>query len=179
MPNLSFSCWRMCDSSALRSSALDGMHPTLRQTPPQYLDSTTAALRPSCEARIAATYPPGPAPRTTTSKSAMGGSLLSAPTWSHLGRDDRGSAYGDGRVRSTSWISRAAGAAVVAPVPPWATTTATAYRGWFAGAYETNHEVSCAPNTSAVPVLPATGHWRSGNPRNASFAVPSSTTPCR
>ena len=27
----------MCASSALRSSAFDGMHPTLRQTPPQYL----------------------------------------------------------------------------------------------------------------------------------------------
>src|SRR6476620_7222031 len=76
MPNLSFSCVMMCASSALRSSAFDGMHPTLRHTPPQYFASTTAARRPSWEARIAATYPPGPAPRTTTSKSAMGGSLL-------------------------------------------------------------------------------------------------------
>ena len=37
MPNLSFSWVRMCASSALRSSALEGMQPTLRQTPPQYL----------------------------------------------------------------------------------------------------------------------------------------------
>ena len=34
----------MCASSALRSSALDGMQPTLRQTPPQYFFSTMAAL---------------------------------------------------------------------------------------------------------------------------------------
>lgn len=46
---------------------LDGMQPTLRQTPPQYFGSTTAVERPSCAARMAATYPPGPAPRTTTS----------------------------------------------------------------------------------------------------------------
>ena len=55
MPNLSFSCVSTCDSSALRSSALDGMQPTLRQTPPQYLLSTTATDLPSWAARIAAT----------------------------------------------------------------------------------------------------------------------------
>ena len=42
MPNVSFSWVRMCASSALRSSALEGMQPTLRQTPPQYFSSTTA-----------------------------------------------------------------------------------------------------------------------------------------
>src|SRR4051794_7890669 len=31
----------------------------------------TAVLRPSCAARIAATYPPGPAPRTTTLKCVL------------------------------------------------------------------------------------------------------------
>src|SRR3954452_3742492 len=53
MPNLSFSWVRMCDSSALRSSAFDGMHPTLRQTPPQYFCSTAATFLPSWEARRA------------------------------------------------------------------------------------------------------------------------------
>src|SRR4051794_28450645 len=43
------------------------MQPTFRQTPPQNRSSTTATLLPSCAARMAATYPPGPAPRTTTS----------------------------------------------------------------------------------------------------------------
>ena len=76
IPNLSFSWVRMCASSALRSSALDGMQPTLRQTPPQYCFSITPTLRPSWEARMAATYPPGPAPRTTTSKSLTGASLF-------------------------------------------------------------------------------------------------------
>ena len=51
----------------VRSSALEGMQPTLRQTPPQYFSSTTAMFRPSWAARMAATYPPGPAPRMTTS----------------------------------------------------------------------------------------------------------------
>ena len=55
IPNLSFSWVRMCDSSALRSSAFDGMQPTLRQTPPQYFFSTTPTFRPSWEARMAAT----------------------------------------------------------------------------------------------------------------------------
>ncbi len=67
MPNVLASAVTRCASSALRSNALDGMHPTLRHTPPQYFSSTTATLRPSWAARIAATYPPGPAPRTTTS----------------------------------------------------------------------------------------------------------------
>ena len=41
-------------SSALRSSALDGTHPTLKQTPPQYFSSTTATVLPSWEERMAA-----------------------------------------------------------------------------------------------------------------------------
>ena len=55
MPNFAFSWVSTCASSAFVSSALDGMHPTLRQTPPQYLSSTTATERPSWAARIAAT----------------------------------------------------------------------------------------------------------------------------
>ena len=68
MPKTSFSWFSTCASSALRSSAFDGMQPTLRQTPPQYFFSITATDLPSCAARMAATYPPGPAPRTMTSK---------------------------------------------------------------------------------------------------------------
>ena len=55
MPKTSFSWVSTCASSALRSSAFDGMHPTLRQTPPQYFFSITAADLPSWAARIAAT----------------------------------------------------------------------------------------------------------------------------
>ncbi len=55
MPNFSLSCASTCASSAFLRRALEGMQPTLRQTPPQYLSSTTAADSPSCEARIAAT----------------------------------------------------------------------------------------------------------------------------
>ena len=55
MPNFAFSCWSVCASSAFLSRAFDGMQPTLRQTPPQYLASTTATFWPSWEARIAAT----------------------------------------------------------------------------------------------------------------------------
>ena len=55
MPNFFFSWVRVWASSAFFSSALLGMQPTLRHTPPQYCFSTTATFLPSCEARIAAT----------------------------------------------------------------------------------------------------------------------------
>ena len=55
IPKVFFSWVRMWAISALRSSALEGMHPTLRHTPPQYFFSTTATDLPSCEARMAAT----------------------------------------------------------------------------------------------------------------------------
>ena len=48
-------------------SALDGMQPQLRQTPPQYSFSTQRVLIPSWPSRMAATYPPGPAPITIAS----------------------------------------------------------------------------------------------------------------
>src|SRR5687767_7248527 len=55
---------------ACSSSAFVGMQPQLRHVPPSDgWRSTTAVLRPSCAARIAATYPPVPAPITTTSYS--------------------------------------------------------------------------------------------------------------
>src|SRR5580704_18031247 len=50
------------------SSALDGMQPTLRQTPPRAGSrSTSTTRRPRSAARNAAVYPPGPAPRSSTS----------------------------------------------------------------------------------------------------------------
>jgi hypothetical protein len=55
MPKVFASRVKMCASSALRSSALDGMQPTFRQTPPQYFSSTTATRLPSWAARMAAT----------------------------------------------------------------------------------------------------------------------------
>ena len=122
MPYLALSCWSRCASSAFLMSALLGMQPTLRQTPPQYFFSTTATLFPSCDARIAATYPPGPAPSTTTSKSAMRPTLSGGKTPSHR------------RPRRVSCTALATGAAVLAPGPPCATTTETTHVGRFAGA---------------------------------------------
>ena len=55
MPNSSLRWLRVCASSAFFSSALEGMHPTFRQTPPQYFSSTTATFLPSWAARMAAT----------------------------------------------------------------------------------------------------------------------------
>ncbi len=49
--------------------ALDGIHPTFKQTPPNCAFSTTVTFCPVCAARIAATYPPGPAPTTRVSSS--------------------------------------------------------------------------------------------------------------
>jgi len=54
--------WWLC------SSDFDGMQPTLRQVPPSVASfSTTATFMPSCAARTAQTYPPGPVPMTTRS----------------------------------------------------------------------------------------------------------------
>ena len=76
MPNLARPCLASSYFSDAASSALEGMQPTFRQVPPSALRfSTQATLKPSCAARIAQTYPPGPPPTTTTSKvlSAIGG----------------------------------------------------------------------------------------------------------
>src|SRR5215213_3261230 len=56
---------------ALLSNALVGMQPQLRQMPPKLSFSMIAVLKPSCDALIAATYPPGPLPITTTSYAIM------------------------------------------------------------------------------------------------------------
>src|ERR1051325_4391587 len=74
-------------------------------------------------------------------------------------------------------MALAIGAAVVPPEPLWfCMTTATATRGAFAGAIETNHVGFGVPGPpfSAVPVLPATltpGIW-------AAVPVPPVTTAC-
>src|SRR3989442_10104653 len=60
----SFRCSR---SSAVCSMAFVGMHPMCRQVPPTFSRSTSATLSPSCAARIAPTYPPGPLPMTMRS----------------------------------------------------------------------------------------------------------------
>ena len=67
IPKVSASWLKMCAISALRSRDLVGMQPTLLQTPPQYFSSMMAVFSPSWADRTAATYPPGPAPSTTTS----------------------------------------------------------------------------------------------------------------
>src|SRR5262249_21786393 len=64
------------NSSEESSSALLGMQPTLRQVPPRIsYFSTQATFMPSCAARIAAVYPPGPDPMTTRSKVPLMGRL--------------------------------------------------------------------------------------------------------
>ena len=75
----------MSPASCARSTTVDawiiafeGMQPTLRHTPPSFSFSTQMTFRPFCAARIAATYPPGPAPMTTTSADFMRDLLASA-----------------------------------------------------------------------------------------------------
>src|SRR5436190_17662188 len=59
------------------------MHPTRRHVPPSSrCCSIQTAFAPSCAARIAAVYPPGPPPRTATSHSIRSPSLRSL--WSIL-----------------------------------------------------------------------------------------------
>src|SRR5688572_7441181 len=66
----SFAACAIFSACACSSNALVGMQPQIKQVPPSaFCFSTTATLRPSCAARMAATYPPVPAPITTTSYS--------------------------------------------------------------------------------------------------------------
>src|SRR5690554_345059 len=55
-------CASLWNSSAAWIRALDGMQPMFRQVPPTSAASTSTVGTPNCPARIAATYPPGPAP---------------------------------------------------------------------------------------------------------------------
>ncbi len=59
----SFSAWAVC------THVFVGMQPTVMQVPPTRACSIRTTLAPSCAARIAAGYPPGPPPRTATSHS--------------------------------------------------------------------------------------------------------------
>ncbi len=66
----SFADCATLSACACSSKALVGIQPQIRQVPPSaFCFSTTATLRPSCAARMAATYPPVPAPITMTSYS--------------------------------------------------------------------------------------------------------------
>ncbi len=47
MPKRSALWWKVCARSAFLRRAFEGMHPTFRQTPPQYFSSMTATERPS------------------------------------------------------------------------------------------------------------------------------------
>src|ERR1043166_5959737 len=68
IPSLGKSFFASSNSSLVCSNALEGMQPMLRQVPPKLPRlSTQALVRPSWPARIAALYPPGPPPMTTTS----------------------------------------------------------------------------------------------------------------
>ena len=69
-PNLAKTSPAWCSACAVCTQALVGMHPTRRHVPPSSGScSTQTVFAPSCAARIAAVYPPGPPPRTTTSTS--------------------------------------------------------------------------------------------------------------
>src|ERR1700683_1282091 len=68
-------------TSAEFSSAFDGMHPQLRHTPPGRSRSTIATFIFSCEARIAATYPPGPEPMIARSYRELAKTRSSQKRW--------------------------------------------------------------------------------------------------
>ena len=53
----------LCKSSVVASNVLVGIQPLLRQVPPTSVSSMTVTCAPSWADLIAATYPPGPAPR--------------------------------------------------------------------------------------------------------------------
>ena len=62
----------VCRNCAVCTQALVGMQPIRRQVPPSSGSfSMQITFAPSCAARIAAVYPPGPPPRTATSQSML------------------------------------------------------------------------------------------------------------
>ena len=64
--------WRIFSTRpAAEMSALDGMHPQLRHTPPTFSRSTSSVRTPSCPRRMAAVYPAGPPPITIASYSLV------------------------------------------------------------------------------------------------------------
>src|SRR5439155_18946930 len=67
-------------TSALYRSDLVGIQPMCRQVPPRAGHfSTRAVFSPSCAARMAATYPPGPLPMTVTSKLICDSATCASP----------------------------------------------------------------------------------------------------
>ena len=62
----SFACPISEKTSAVCNRTFVGMHPTFRHVPPIGPFSINVTFAPSCAARIAATYPPGPPPMTDT-----------------------------------------------------------------------------------------------------------------
>jgi hypothetical protein len=67
LANVSLAWWSAC---AVCTHAFVGMQPTRRHVPPSSGScSMQTVFAPSCAARIAAVYPPGPPPRTATSHS--------------------------------------------------------------------------------------------------------------
>lgn len=107
------SAWRMfCALCAAVSNAFDGMQPRLRQVPPNVLSrSMSATVLPSCAARNAVEYPPGPAPMMTMSKccSVMPALVDSCVTTGYMVME-KPSVFADG-LKATAilaeWITRA------------------------------------------------------------------------
>ena len=81
-----------------RAAPWSGMQPQIRQVPPSaFCFSTTATFRPSCAARIAATYPPVPAP--IDDDVVFVGQRFRIPGIGHRLRDERGTKEAPGAPR--------------------------------------------------------------------------------
>src|SRR5690625_7472348 len=71
IPKVLASWLKVCATSAFLSSALDGIQPTFKHTPPQYCFSTTATFLPSCASRKVDMLPLEPATLHTTSTCSL------------------------------------------------------------------------------------------------------------
>src|SRR5690606_22723063 len=144
----------------LRVAAV-GQQPRLGGRPHQ--QHADRAQRGHDHEQLAVQQPPGGSRRDPDRGRAVGGHRL-FPFGS--------AGFSPSRPYMPDQMSRTTGAATSPPEPPSEITATTTYRGFFAGAYEANQEVSFSPNASAVPVLPATASLSNGNPENAPAAVP-------
>src|SRR5258708_15613595 len=90
------------------SSALDGIHPTFRHTPPNIGQrSISVTLRPRSAALNAAVYPPTPAPSTTKSTAPGGGAAAGAGEAAAVVGEAAGAARRGTAVGAAAGVGRA------------------------------------------------------------------------
>ena len=104
--------------SAFFKNVFVGIHPLFKQVPPKWTFSTIATFPPNCAALIAATYPAGPPPITTTSNSsspfgAFGSFEAEAAGWAAAAGS---AAFGSGAAWGAAPVGASSPSAPIYPI---------------------------------------------------------------